>query len=389
MLRESAGGGGLAAVDKYYQDYGLRARELKGQGKKVIGYLCALTPVEIIAAAGLVPFRIKGDVNEPVTRADTQMETIVCPLVRSCFDGLLKGKYEFLDGLVVPHACDSITRSYSTIKYSLGLPYSHFVNTPHTTKDISKEFFKAELATFRGSLAKFAGKEISDESLAQAIKLYNENKAKVRELYKLRRSDPPLISGAEVSRVLIAAMSLPVGESIKLISSVIKEVKQRSVSPARKSARVMVVGAQVDDIAFIKLAEDSGASVVVDSMCVGTRDYFFDVDVNQDPWDSMADYYLRKLNCPRTYREWAKGTYEDDLEARFSEIGTFVREFKVDGVILYILKYCDPFGFEVPARMKYIQSLNTPVLYLEDEYMIASTGRLRTRIQAFLEMLTK
>lgn len=389
MLRESAGGGGLVAVDKYYQDYGLRARELKDQGKKVIGYLCALAPVEIIAAAGFVPFRIKGDVNEPVTRADTQMETIVCPLVRSCFDGLLKGKYGFLDGLVVPHACDSITRSYSTIKYSLGLPYSHFVNTPHTTKDISKEFFKAELATFRGSLAKFAGKEISDESLAQAIKLYNENKAKVRELYKLRKSDPPLISGAEVSRVLIAAMGLPVGESIKLISSVIEEVKQRSASPAKKSARVMVVGAQVDDIAFIKLVEDSGASVVIDSMCVGTRDYFFDVDVNQDPWDSMADYYLRKLNCPRTYREWTKGTYEDDLEARFSEIGTFVKEFKVDGVILYILKYCDPFGFEVPARMKYIQSLNIPVFYLEDEYMIASTGRLRTRIQAFLEMLTK
>ena len=381
--------GGLAAVDKYYQDYGLRARELKGQGEKVIGYLCALTPVEIITAAGFVPFRIKGDVNEPVTRADTQMETIVCPLVRSCFDGLLKGKYGFLDGLVIPHACDSITRSYSTIKYSLGLSYSHFVNTPHTTKDISKEFFKAELATFRGSLAKFAGKEISDESLAQAIKLYNENKAKVRELYELRKSDPPLISGAEVNKVLIAAMSLPVGESIKLISSVIEELKQRSASPARKSARVMVVGAQVDDAAFIKLVEDSGASVVIDSMCVGTRDYFFDVDVTQDPWDGMADYYLRKLNCPRTYREWTKGTYEDDLEARFSEIGTFVKEFKVDGVILYILKYCDPFGFEVPARMKYIQSLNTPVLYLEDEYMMASTGRLRTRIQAFLEMLTK
>jgi benzoyl-CoA reductase/2-hydroxyglutaryl-CoA dehydratase subunit BcrC/BadD/HgdB len=184
-------------------------------------------------------------------------------------------------------------------------------------------------------------------------------------------------------------MGLPVGESIKLISSVIEEVKQRSASPARRSARVMVVGAQVDDIAFIKLVEDSGASVVIDSMCVGTRDYFFDVDVTQDPWDSMADYYLRNLNCPRTYREWTKGTYEDDLEARFSEIGTFVKEFKVDGVILYILKYCDPFGFEVPARMKYIQSLKTPVLYLEDEYMMASTGRLRTRIQAFLEMLTK
>ena len=37
--------GGLAVVEKYYQDYGSRARELKQQGKQVIGYLCAYVPV--------------------------------------------------------------------------------------------------------------------------------------------------------------------------------------------------------------------------------------------------------------------------------------------------------------------------------------------------------
>lgn len=380
---------GLTAAERLYNDYGSFARSLKGNGKQVMGYWCALTPIEIIAAAGFIPLRVKGDVNKPITKADVQMETIVCPLVRSGFEGLLTDKYEFLDGLVVPHACDSLTQSYSTIKYTIGLPYSHFINIPHTTKDISKEFFKAELTTFRKSLAKFAGKEISDESLVQAIKLYNENKAKVRELYEFGKPDPPSISGTEMTQVLVAAMSLPVDESIKLLSSVIDEVKQRPGSAAKKSARLMIIGAQVDDTAFIKLIEDCGANVVINSTCIGTRDYYFDVDVTQDPWDSLADYYLKNLNCPRTYREWTEGTYEDYLEARFGEIGTFIKEFKVDGVILYILKYCDPFGFEVPARIKHIKSLNIPVFYLEDEYLMASIGRLRTRIQAFLEMLGK
>jgi benzoyl-CoA reductase subunit C len=380
-------GKGLAAADKYYQDYGCRARELKGQGKRIMGYLCPLVPVEVLTAAGFAPFRIKGDVNEPITKADAEMETIVCPLVRSCFDMSLKDKYEFLDGIVIPHACDSITRSYSTIKYSLGLPYSHFINIPHTTKDISKEFFKAELGTFRESLARFVGKGISDESLVQAIQLHNEVKAKVRELYQFRKSDPPLISGTEVTKVLVAVMGLPVVEANELLDGVIDEVKKRASPPVKKLPRIMVVGAQVDDIAFIKLIEDSGASVVVDSMCVGTRDYFFDVDVGQDPDDSIADYYLRELNCPRTYREWTGETYEEDLEARFGDIGAFIKEFKVDGVILYLLKYCDPFGFEVPARIKYLQSLNIPVLYVEDEYSMSTIGRLRTRAQAFLEIL--
>ena len=388
-MAEKGAGKGLATADRYYQDYGGRARELKKQGQRIMGYLCALAPVEIISAAGFVPFRIKGNVNEPITKADSEMETIVCPLVRSCFDMSLKGKYEFLDGIVIPHACDSITRSYSIISYSLGLPYSHFINIPHTTKDISKEFFKAELGTFKEGLARFAGKEISDESLAQAIQLNNEVKAKVRELYQFRKSDPPLISGTEVTKVVVAAMGIPAVEASQLLDDVIDEVKKRASPPVKKLPRIMVVGAEVDDIAFIKLIEDSGANVVVDSMCVGTRDYFFDVDTGQDPLGSIADYYLRKLNCPRTYREWAGETYEEDLEARFGDIGSFAKNFKVDGVILYILKYCDPFGFEVPARMQYIQSLDTPVLYIEDEYSMSTIARLRTRVQAFLEILAR
>ena len=379
-------GGGLAAVDKYYQDYGSRARKLKKQGKPIIGYLCAFTPVEIIAAAGFIPFRIKGDVNEPITKADTEMETIVCPLVRSCFDMALKGKYEFLDGIVIPHACDSISRTYDVWKNTLNLPYSHLINMPHSTDEPSLNFYKALLGTFRKSLSKFAGKEISDQSLTQAVKLYNQNRAKVRELYELRKASPPLISGAEVARLLIASVSMPVEEATKLIASVIKEVKQRKAVPAAKPARIMLVGAQVDDVAFIDLIEDSGAWVVADDLCPGAREFMADVTVTANPIDGIAERYLRKIKCGRTFIE-RKGSYPDYLEERFGHIGRFIKDFKVDGVVLYIYKYCDPYGFDVPSMKSYIESVGAPVLYLEDEYSMSTIGRLRTRIQAFLEVL--
>lgn len=385
---ESTAVRGLAAVDKLYQDYGCRARELKNQGKRVLGYLCALTPVEIITAAGFSPFRLKGSVHEPITKADVHMETIVCPLIRSCFDLALKGKYDFLDGIVIPHSCDSLTRSYSTIRYTLGLPYSHFVNIPHSTKEISLEFLKAELDMFRRSLGRFVGREITDEALIRSIQLHNENRAKVRELYELRKPEPPLMSGTEVIRTLVAAMSLPVEESSQLLSSVIEEVKGRE-GKLSGSLRIMVIGAQIDDEAFIRLIEEGGANVVADSVCVGSREYFPEAKTTVSPLEALAERYLRGVNCPRTYHEFTGPTYQDDLEARFGPIGRAIREFRADGVILYILKYCDPFGFEVPARMKYLESLNVPVLHLEDEYSMASIARLRTRIQAFLEMIAK
>jgi len=386
MTAEDATGKGLSLVEKYYQDYGSRAGELKGEGKQIMGYLCAFVPLEMLTAAGFIPFRIIGDVNEPITKADAEMETIVCPLVRSCFDMWLKGRYKFLDGIVIPHACDSICRTYQIWQYTLNLPYSHFINMPHTTDDSSLKFYKAELETFRKSLGEFVGREISDQSLKEATQLYNQNRAKVRELYNLRKSSPPLISGVELAKTLIAAVSLPVDEATALIGDVIDEVKQRQPLSAPKSARLMVFGAQIDNVAFIELVEESGAWVVADDLCPGARESLTDVTPTADPIDGIAERYLRKIYCGRTYRE-RKGSYEDYMEERFGHLAAAIKDFKVDGVVLYIYKYCDPFGFEVPEIKSYIESKGVPVLYVEDEYSMSTIGRLRTRVQAFLEML--
>ena len=73
-------------------------RRLQREGKKFIGYVCSFVPLEIMTAAGLIPFRVRGNIREPITKGDTLLETIVCPYYRSCFDLSVKGKYDFLSG---------------------------------------------------------------------------------------------------------------------------------------------------------------------------------------------------------------------------------------------------------------------------------------------------
>jgi len=378
---------GMSKVEWYYEDYGSRARELKAQGQGVMLYLCSLVPVEMITAAGFIPLRIRGNVHEPITKGNTQLETIACPFMRSCFDVSLKGAYDFADGIIIPHACDSITRTYSVWRYPLGLPYSHFINLPHTVRGASMEFCQNELETFRKSLGRFAGKEITDEALADAIEAYNQNRDKAKAFYELRKANPPLVTGTEILKILTVGMSLPVHEANELFDEVLDELGKRTHSPVDEAPRILVDGSCVDNIDFIKLIEDSGANVVADSLCIGTRDYWPHAETGIDPIKSLAHRYLDKINCPRTYREKVGTSYEDDLEARFGDIGSLVKTFAVDGVILYIYKYCDPFGFEVPAREAYLDQLGVPTLYLEDEYSIGTIGRMRTRIQAFLEII--
>jgi len=377
----------FGTIENYYKDYGVRAKELKKEGKKFIGYVCSFVPLEIITAAGCIPFRVRGNIHEPITKGDTLLETIVCPYYRSVFDLSVKGKYDFLSGIVIPHGCDSMVRSYSAWSYSLPYSYFHFVNIPSVCVESSFEFFGAELNAFRKSLEKFVGKAITDDDLARAIRIHNENRDKVRALYEFRKADPPLISGTELTMMLTVGSSLPIGEFNTLLDQVLAEIGKRKKSHLNKGPRIFMDGACIDNIELIKLVEELGGNVVADTICNGARDYFPRTDEGGNPIDALAHRYLDKINCPKTYRENKTGTFEGDMASRFGDIGAYAQEFKVNGAILYVYKYCDPFGFEVPARKAYYQSINVPLLHLEDVYSAGTMGQLRTRVQAFLEMI--
>ena len=377
---------GLALAEKYYTQYGCRARELKADGSKIIGYLTALGPVEIMTAAGVVPFRLKGFVEEPITKADAHMETIVCPFVRNVFDSVLKGKYDFLDGMVMPHLCDSIDRTNDVWSYNLSLPYWHFLNIPHVTDDPSIEFLKSLFRVWIRTLEKLTGRTITNEAMTQAVIAHNENRRLMRELYALRKTNPPLISGTEMTKVLVAAMSLPVHESSALIKDVTEEVKGRETPAWGPQKRLMIVGGQIDNIAVTDAIESASASLVADDITMGSKVYWPETDQTIDPLQGIAERYLRKIRVATTYVDTG-ATYQENLEARFGHLRQYIDEFKVDGAILFIYKYCDPYGFDVPAMKSFIEAAGTPVLYLEDEYSVSSLPRLKTRIEAFLEMI--
>ncbi len=373
-------------IEDLYRDRAVRARELKAGGEKIVGYLCSLTPVELITAAGLVPYRILGGRNEPITVADQHLEVIACPFTRSILDMVLKGKYDFLDGFVSPHACDNIVKLYDIVGHNADHRYAHFINVPHTLSAPSFKFFEAELALFRRSLERYTGGEISDDAIREAVALHGAQRQLVRHLYGLRRIDPPLISGGEMIKAMLAVVSLPAAEANSLLQELISEVNARESTRGRSRARLMITGAGNDDATFVEAIEELGANVVVDDLCIGTKPYWYDVDLTARPLAGLARCYLDKVNCPRTYRE-SPGTHQADLENRFGYIRRLAHEFEVDGVIAYRLIYCDTHALDAPDLKEYLRSQGLPVLFIEEGYPTVSLGKLRTQAQAFLETM--
>jgi len=181
-------------------------------------------------------------------------------------------------------------------------------------------------------------------------------------------------------------MSLPVDESTALIKSVTEEAKRRARGNGSPTARIMLVGDQIDDVAIVNAIEDAGACLVMDDLSTGSKMYWGDVDPTGDPVRGITERYLKKLKFPTTFVSEGD-TYGENLEARFGHMRRYIEDFRVNGVILFIYKYCDPYGFEVPAIKSFIETAGTPVLYIEDEYNTSSLGRVKTRIEAFLEMI--
>jgi len=370
---------GLALAQELYEHRGMRAKELAAQGRSVVGYLCCYIPVELLTALDLVPYRIQGGVGKPLKQVDQYLETIMCPYVRSCFDLALGGEYDFLSGVIIPHTCDAMHRVYDIWKYHLKPPYSHCITIPHMTHQASFEYFQKEVEDLRESLERFFGRSASEEDLAAAIGLHNRSRALLRELYELRKAEPPLISGVEMTWVLVAGMTIPVEEFNDLLKDVIAQVRSRSPRVDGRP-RLLVVGSEVDDVALIRLVEDSGARVVMDDLCTGSRSFLKDVDLAEGALSGLAAGYLGGITCPCTYRP-------GKVAQRFSYLEDYARDWGVEGVLVYTIRFCDTYQLDGPEIKGYLEGLGLPVLYLEDDYIMPALAQWKTRIEAFLETI--
>lgn len=62
-------------------------------------------------------------------------------------------------------------------------------------------------------------------------------------------------------------------------------------------------------------------------------------------------------------------------------------EYQAQGIIFLVPKYCDPILFDIPALTHMLTQNGCPSLVLEVSGTL-SEGQIRTRVEAFLEMIS-
>jgi benzoyl-CoA reductase subunit C len=369
----------MATIDVFREiakDPASVAAKWKARGKKVVGYRCIYVPEEIIAAAGMLPYPLYGT-PEPVRLADSYFQPCTCEYVRNLFDLALDGKLGFLDHLSLANTCDVLRRLCDIWgEYVDDTPVYMLNNPQRLLTESNRSYYLEELARFRTRMEDVSGEKITDARLSDAIGLHNETRRLMKGLYALRRADPPLISGAEALDVSMAVSVMPRDEANPLLRQLLSEIESREVEE-RLGSRILVTGSLIDDPALIQMVEDEGGVVVADDLCNSTRWFWHQVEEDGDPLEALYRFHNARPLCACMHPS----------EARLDYVLGLADEFEVDAAIYFNLKYCHPFLYEAPLLRKALEARDIPTTILEVGHDMSGHGQLRTRIQAFIEMV--
>jgi benzoyl-CoA reductase subunit C len=177
--------------------------------KKIIACMPMQIPEEIIHAAGALPVIIP-ESKEPVTIATKHIQNFFCGYARNIIDVTLKGKLDFLDGMIFQDTCHTMRPMFDIINANHSFPFMQRIFMPLAlAKPQAKPFLLEELKRFKVAVERFTRCEITDNALQNSIRIYNENRKLMRSFYDLRRERPEIISAAEVAAVNVASMLMP------------------------------------------------------------------------------------------------------------------------------------------------------------------------------------
>ncbi len=369
--------------------HGIRPAELieaQKNGQKVFGTFCVYVPDEVIIAANGIVTGLCGGSEFWVPAGEAAVPKSTCPLIKASVGARLSGTCPFFriaDMYVGETTCDGKKKAWEILGKEVPM---YIMDMPQMKRPKDYQKWIEEISDFAKTVEEFTGNKITAEKLAEAIKTVNEKRKAMKRVYDARKSEVIPISGKDALLMSQIAFFDDPARCAQMCNRLADELEDRiknNVSVFKEGTkRIMLTGTPmaIPNWKMHHLIETSGGAVVCEESCTGTRYFENLVDENaatvQDQFKAIADRYM-KINC-------ACFTPNTD---RIDDIIRLAKEYKVDGVIDVNLKFCclyDTEGALVEAALK---DAGIPVLGLETDYSDADSEQLRTRIEAFIEML--
>ena len=387
---------GMLYFDEISNFFGQRQKEIqdaKTKGKKVIGYFCVFAPVELILAADAIPVRVNSGWYDTSKLGDRIVPVEVCPVIRSTIGAKMIGLSPYLelsDVVISTLTCDGMTKLSEILSDSTQV----WTMTPPRVKDSpqSLQLWKEEIKSIKTQIEKLTGNKITSKKLKEAIETMQKASRAFRRLQELRKGNTVLMG-----RDAMLVNQVALWDDIKrwtqktdaLCDELEMRVKEKAWACPPDTPRVVVTGTPMfwpDNWKLPTLIEEATPQGVLvgDEMCSSDRLLYDPVGIDEWTMDDMingiAERYLMASTCPCF-------TSKDGNEDRVNWLVNKVKENKAQGVIYYVVRGCILYAMEYSRVKKALDKVGIPVYYLDTEYTREDVGQMKTRVEAFLEML--
>lgn len=369
--------------------HGVRPQELikaQEEGKKVFGTFCVYVPDELIFAANAIATGLCGGSQFWVPGGEKVLPTNTCPLIKASVGARLDRTCPFFriaDMYIGETTCDGKKKAWEILGEDVPV---HVMDLPQMKREKDIKAWAEEIKELKKVIEEFTGNKVTAESLSESIKLINNKRKALSRLYECRKADKVPISGRDALVISQIAFYDDPARFTQMTNKLCDELEQRikdGVSVVKEGTkRILLTGTPlaVPNWKLHNIIETSGAVVVCEEICTGTRYFENLVDETKttidEQIDALANRYMG-INCacftPNT--------------GRIDDIIRLAKEYKVDGVIDVNLKFCSLYDVEGYTVERALKEACIPVMGIETDYTDNDAEQLRTRIGAFIEMI--
>ena len=318
-----------------------------------------------------------------VVPAEEICPSSLCPLVKSSLGmGMLAAPvFRTCDVLITPATCDGkrklsewLARDHPT--WLLDLPHSRDTS-------LARELWVGQLQLLRQRLQGLTGRRITRERLQEAVSMCNQKRAAARRLYRMAAEAK--IWGRDMLLVMLLSFFDEPSRWAAQVAELCAELQKREpIEPgASQRPRLLLTGSPIllPTWKLPRLIEESGGLLVVDELCTGGKALWDPARVHDDRQGGLMAAVAERtlmMTCPCFTPN----------SARVNRLLQMARESGVDGVVYHVLTGCHLYGMEVWQIEEVLSKAGIPMLKIETDYGEEDVEQIRTRLEAFLEMLS-
>ena len=348
-------------------------------GGKAVGIMPIHCAEEVVYAAGILPIGMWGG-QTTISRANEYLQAFCCSIMKAVMEFSLSGAYKNLDAIICPETCDTLRPVPLMLRLSdPDTPVIGLVLPDNRKLQAGIEFTANEYRSIASQLAKITGKPVTDEALHASIELYNHHHMVMMDFYALAAEHGDVITPYYRHQVVKSSFFIPKDRHLALVEVLTAELRKLPLT-SEKRLRVVVTGIMTEPDELLMLLDEFGFVIAADDLAQGSRQFRTPTPADPDPYIRLGKRFAEFEGC---------SCVSDPLKLRGKILADMVRTRQADGVIVLIMKFCDPEEYDYPYIKKDLEDAGIPHLYLEIEQQMDSLGQCRTRLQAFAELISR